>query len=206
MSTWASILGMGGGDAQIWSSGLTVTQGQTVLSPADWELYTRISATGAGATDPADDLTNYIARSYRRAAPFAAPTGRIAVGGSFATSGATRVAPVISAGTRTLLVSASGRGSLTFLGAANNNAGTKTQRWEIAVDGRVLLDASVANDYGFASIFVGRTTMNSSGTEGTYAWEDYSPIEFRRSLSIYVTPTATTNTSEYMAYRLRGLA
>lgn len=191
---------------RVWQSGMTVIQGERVISPLDWEEYRRTGVTGGGSTDPADDLANYFAITYRRAAPFPAPTSRISVSGSFASTGATRVAPVISAGTRTLLVSATGRGSLTFLAGANMNGGTRTQRWEITVDGRVLLDASVSNDYAFASIFVGRTTMNSSGNEGTYAWEDYSPIEFRRSLSVHVTPTATTNASDFMAYRLRGLA
>lgn len=206
MSTWAADLGMGGGDAQIWSSSLVVTQGQVVQSPADWEFYKRIAATGSGATDPANDLSNYVAASYRRTGSLAVPSGSFPTNTNFVTSGATRVAPTIGAGVRSLLVSATGRGSLTFLGASQPVGSGRPARWEVIIDGRVVLDQTITLPSGQATVIVGRTTMNSAGVEGIYAWEDYSPVEFRRSIEIYITPTLATSGGEYWAYRLRGLA
>lgn len=47
------------GAALLWVSGATVAQYAHVQSPADGQLYVRITATGSGATDPANDATNY---------------------------------------------------------------------------------------------------------------------------------------------------
>lgn len=66
MSDYSDFFGGGGGSAKLWASGMTVRKWQTVQSPLDGELYTRTAATGSGATDPADDITNYVAASYRR--------------------------------------------------------------------------------------------------------------------------------------------
>ncbi len=57
MSAASDVLGSG---AKPWVSGKTYKQGVVVLSPADnYQAYVRIGATGAGATDPASDTTNY---------------------------------------------------------------------------------------------------------------------------------------------------
>lgn len=57
MSAASDVLGSG---AKPWVSGKTYKQGAVVLSPADNnQAYVRIGATGAGATDPASDTTNY---------------------------------------------------------------------------------------------------------------------------------------------------
>lgn len=43
-----------------WEPNKPVKQGAVVLSPADnYQAYVRIGATGAGATDPASDTTNF---------------------------------------------------------------------------------------------------------------------------------------------------
>ena len=49
---------IGGGDPQYWVSGTTYALGKTVRSPADHQRYVRVVA-GAGATDPANDATNW---------------------------------------------------------------------------------------------------------------------------------------------------
>lgn len=206
MSMSYSQMFSGGASAPLWFSGMTVQKWQTIKSPLDGELYTRTAATGSGATDPANDLANYVAASYRRTGPLAVPPGTFSTSNAFVTYGATRSAPVISAGVRTLLVSATGRGSLTFLGASQSASGTRTARWEVLIDGRAVLDQSIGISVNQAFVVVGRTTMNSAGVEGVYAWEDYSPVEFRRSCEIYITPVIATAGSEYWAYRLRGLA
>lgn len=207
MSDYSDFFGGGGGSAKLWASGITVRKWQTVQSPLDGELYTRTSATGSGTTDPADDITNYVAASYRRIPSLAPPAGNFATSAQFATYGATRVSPVISAGVRTLLVSATGRGSLTFLGAAQVTGASRTTRWEVIADGRVLLDQSLTLGNAQGLAILGRTSMNSAAVEGVYTWEDSYPLEFRRSLSVYLTPViATTATTDYWAYRLRGLS
>lgn len=47
-----------GGAPQYWVSGTTYALGKTVRSPTDHQLYVRIVA-GVGATDPANDTTNW---------------------------------------------------------------------------------------------------------------------------------------------------
>ena len=58
-----TVLGM---RKRTWASGMTVRKNEIVKSPADNEDYERVTATGGGTVDPADDTTNYVARSYTR--------------------------------------------------------------------------------------------------------------------------------------------
>lgn len=206
MTTLANLLGSGG-DVPLWSAGATVQKWQTVRSPADGELYTRITATGGGTTDPADDLTNYVAASYRRSAVMSSFVPRVAsTNSSLYGTGATRVSPVISAGARTLLVSATGRGNLAFLGGSRATANTSNVRFEVIVDGRTILDTTPAIPPNSSSTLIGLSTIQGTANEA-YAWADSAPIEFRRSLSVYVTPSiASSGTVDFFAYMLRGLA
>lgn len=58
MNSLAQILG--GGKVPSWVSGRPYQQGQVVLSPADnYQPYVRVTAAGAGTTDPSADSTNY---------------------------------------------------------------------------------------------------------------------------------------------------
>ncbi len=207
MSTWAADLGMGGTDAQIWAPSLVVAQGQIVQSPVDWEFYKRISATGSGSTDPADDFINYVAASYVRTASLrSSALSPIGASSTFAQYGATVVNPSISAGVRTLIVSATGRGSVGFLGVSNFIGSSRTFRLELIIDGRALADNNVTLSNNQYILPIGRTSMNSAGNEGYYAWDDNYPINFRRSVSVYVTPTTAVSTSFYIAHNLRGMA
>lgn len=88
---------------RVWQSGMTVTQGERVISSLDWEEYRRIAATGGGTTDPADDLTNYNALTYRRVTGLGSPPTLVnnAQPGNFA-NGATKVlVGALAAGVRT---------------------------------------------------------------------------------------------------------
>ncbi|MBL8355529.1 MAG: hypothetical protein JNM01_11930 [Delftia acidovorans] len=191
MSTWAADLGMGGGDAQIWSSSLVVTQGQVVQSPADWEFYKRIAATGSGATDPADDTTNYIAASYRRtlALPSRAPFLTTAAGSYYAAN-LPATSPRISQGVRTLIFSATGRGVVGFFGIGCSNAGIL--RVEMIIDGRTVYDSNVTMQGDNGWTLIGRTV---NGVFASTNYPDYNALvdpyapEFRRSVAVYVTPT-----------------
>lgn len=205
MSTWPGNLGMGGGDAQMWSSGLTVSQGQTVRSPADFELYTRSAATGSGSTDPADDVANYFGASYERTTGILASNTTKGLGGTFSTIFATFTVaslPVVGAGVRTLAFSLSGRGVLSGL-AVTRGGSADTMRVELIVDGRTIYN--VVQSYGASAVWLGPGISfdTSSGVIGLTS----DAIQFRRSVAVYVTPTVTTGANAIQAaYRGRSLA
>lgn len=209
MTTLATILGMGG-DVPLWYSGMTVQKWQTVRSPADGELYTRSAATGTGATDPADDVTNYFAASFRRSAPITGFVPRILTSMSLSSyaQGATKVAPTINAGVRTLLLSATGRGNISFFGFFKTIAAALNLRVEIIADGRAIFDNTIAFPASancLCTIF-GMSTARADGIQEAYAWPDAFPIEFRRSLSVYLTPSAALTTNDTSLYLMRAQA
>ena len=57
MPTLTELLGVAG-SIPYWVNGTNYAQGKTVRSPTDHQLYVRIIA-GGGATDPANDTTNW---------------------------------------------------------------------------------------------------------------------------------------------------
>lgn len=196
-NTLAKILGQGGGGIDVWASGKTVQQYDYVISPADLEIYQRKTATGSGTTDPADDLTNYAAASYERtsALPLREPDVSSSGHGPTAQLQGLPIADMglITANTRTLALSLTGRGSLDALGFNVTQAGTC--RVEVLVDGRSVFDFSRAGNAasGLAWPIVG-LQMGA-----TTAMDFLSPVsnalEFRRSLQVYFTPNFTTATA-----------
>lgn len=203
----AKLMGQGGGgSAEPWSASAAVEQGALVLSPLDKEVYRRVSATGASSTDPADDLTNYVAASYTR-------TTAIQVGYFIQTNfpdqvrGVTKTAQTnIAQGARTQVLSVTGRGQLLHLGnyRTTTGSGIGGSRAEIWVDGRKIYEwEAVANAPHYASHLgavykVGDDVIVAPG----------APVVFRRSLVIWITPTyrAWTGSEEYVGYSLRAEA
>lgn len=193
MTTLAKLLGAGGANPEQWAASLVVPQGDLVLSPLDWEVYRRIAATGASATDPANDTTNYISASFERCAGLADRAGGVrGIGGTAGLAnygnGVTRTIPGnIAAGVRTQLLGLTGRGVLSFLGLYANN--TRTSRIEVLVDGRTVLDTNVV----FTAAAQTCTLLGSSGANGSwpefYAMPDAAGANFRRSCQVYVTVT-----------------
>lgn len=198
-NTLAKILGQGGGGIDVWASGKTIQQYDFVISPADLEIYQRKTATGSGTTDPADENppTNYIAASYERtsALPLREPDVSSSSHGPTSQLQGLPIADmgVITANTRTLALSLTGRGSLDALGFNVTQAGTC--RVEVLVDGRSVFDLSRAGNAssGMAWPIVG-LQMGA-----TTAMDFLSPVsnalEFRRSLQVYFTPNFTTTTA-----------
>ena len=185
-----------------WESGMVVETGEKVLSPLDKEVYRRVTATGGGAVDPADDIVNYNAASYERVTSIPAPTsisngaatpGDISSGGAtpadFA-NGSTKVLPgVIALGTRKLILALTGRGLLTYLGWQKATIGGG--RFELIVDGRSIFDGPIQSAVSDATIFVGSASI------GVLAGPVYRPsyyavpgpgIEYRRSVAVWFTP------------------
>ena len=120
------VFGGGGGAPKVWASGMTVAQYDYVVSPADKEVYQRITATGGGTTDPADDVTNYAARSYTRTVALQTPTNlqNQAAGDYYFANGATKTNPSLPASTRTKVLGLSGRGEVQFLGMLGGSSAT----------------------------------------------------------------------------------
>lgn len=198
----------GNGNVPLWYSGMEVQRWQTVRSPADGELYTCTAATGAGATDPADDTTNYVAISYRRTLSIANVSPRSSLNAStlFASNIPKTSPPSIGAGVRTLIFSASGRGVLGFFGFVAE--GTATWRVEIIIDGRTVHDNSLSIGTGNIYMPVGRTVFTKTAasveaTDGTAFADAYSP-EFRRSVAVYVTPATARTGAEKFAYLVQS--
>lgn len=200
----AKLMGQGGGgSAEIWSASASIEQGALVISPADKEVYRRVAATGTSSTDPADDLTNYVAASYTR-------TTAVPIGYTIPQSypdqvrGITKTAQTnITQGTRTQVLSVSGRGQLLHAGNYRqaNSGETAGSRLEIWVDGRKIGDweATAAGPHYVThlgnSAKVGDDVVVAPGT----------PVVFRRSLVLWLTPTyrAWTGSAEYVGYSLR---
>lgn len=190
---------------RVWASGMTVAQGERVISPLDWEEYRRTAATGGGSTDPADDLTNYIAASYERATGILASNTTKGLGGAFSSIfSAFTVAslPAVGAGVRTLAFSLSGRGTLSGL-AVTRGGSTDTMRVELIVDGRTIYN--VVQSYGPTQVWLGPGISFDTGSGVIGLTSD--AIQFRRSIAVYVTPTvATVANAIQAAYRGRSLS
>ena len=197
--------GMYGMDAPLWASGQVIPKWQSVLSPADGEVYRRVAATGSGAVDPADDTTNYRAVSFDRVTSITTPN---AISNGAATSadfanGATKVRTgTILAGTRTKILALTGRGSLTYLGW--QKAASGGGRFELLVDGLVIFDASIQTAANDATVLVGAPGL------GVIAGPAYRPayyaiqrpgVDFRRSVDVWFTPAgAGANAQSTLGY------
>ena len=191
---------------RIWTSGMTVAQGERVISALDWEEYRRIAATGGGTTDPADDLTNYNALTYRRVTGLGVQTSLVSSGQStnFA-NGATRVLiGIVAVGVRVEIFSATGRGSLAFLGFLKSANGGG--RFELEVDGRVVFDDSIQSGSSDVTIFVGAPGSGGSGPSPAFsAIAADVGVQFRRSVRIHYTPAGSATTGNAtLAYIMRS--
>lgn len=191
-----------------WASGMTVRKNEIVKSPADNEDYERITATGGGTTDPADDTTNYVARSYVRTVALNSLRLVAAASGGITNSlhGAAKVTlGAITVGTRTAVLDVTGRGALDFFGTAK--AATGTWRVEVIVDGRTVLDETVTTIAAQAQLVVGSSVSTGSGYVADTALPSPVPVQFRRSLQLYVTPVTTASVSTTgAAYIIRSEA
>lgn len=200
MTLLTEIIG-GGSSLKVWVSGQTVKQYAYVISPLDGEIYQRKTATGSGAVDPADDVTNYFAASFTRCgAMFVKPTASFLGNGGTANNssyayGIPRVQPgVVSINTRTLIYSQTGRGALTFFGIYVS--GARTLRVEVIIDGRSVHDTSYASTAInqvctlLGNVASGTVPGGASASIEAFGYQDSLGPLFRRSLQIYVTGTA----------------
>lgn len=186
-----------------WASGMTVRKHQSVISPADGEEYRRITATGGGTTDPADDVTNYVARSYVRTVALPAVSQLFPSGG---VSGAiSTTVGAISTNVRTSVLNITGRGALSYLGFVKDVTGSGS-RVEIICDGRNIYNVagSSAPSSGYLMLVLGSPIADPAvpGITGLVAVESTAPVQFRRSLQVYVTalsaPAASTSKLGYI--------
>jgi len=191
-----------------WASGMTVRKNEIVKSPADNEDYERITATGGGTTDPADDITNYVARSYVRTAalPGGGSVGS-AIGGIIANiyEGSTRsTIATTTVGTRVNALSISGRGSIDFFAYSKNAGGSA--RVEIIADGRTLLDETVATSSLSTLLYIGGAQYGGA-SKSEQALPVRDGLVFKRSFAVYVTAVSTAaGTGGGIAYIARGEA
>ena len=198
----------------LWVSGMTVAKWQEVRSPLDGEVYRRKTA-GAGATDPAADMTNYLAVSYQRPTAITnawSGGGAAMSGGSYYPPGSGNAmvsSPALSAGVRQVVLSVSGKGTLQVAGIHIPPAASGvTIRLEVIVDGRPIFDAT--NNFAFsgsASYFVFAAGWPIfDPTNGVYIITP-SAFEFVRTLEIAVTASAARPANAVYnnyAYTLRG--
>lgn len=191
-----------------WVSGMTVRKYEVVISPADNEEYKRITVTGGGTTDPADDTTNYVAVSYERTAALTdvAPITRSGMTFSNIGLGATQTTlPAIGVSARTSILSVTGRGCIDYFAFMKSAGGTS--RIEIVCDGRTILDNSSTYTTGTALLAIGQPDNGDVSYPMTLAKFDPKGVEFRRSLQVYLTNTVTSSTtSAGIAYHLRSQA
>lgn len=178
----------------LWASGAAQQPaGQWVTSPADKEIYQRIAATNSSTTDPADDVTNYVARSYMRVTSlqksrvFATTVG---VGASGPAGATAALAGAIAVGARTLALNITGRGSVSYLAAFKDASGSL--RTEILVDGRTLIDDTPSLGTGTGALFLGSPVYDSTTTRDSIYIAGPIPnaLQFRRSLQVYLTASS----------------
>ena len=199
-AVYSTVLGL---RKRTWASGMTVRKNEIVKSPADNEDYERITATGAGTTDPADDTTNYVARSYTRTIALPA-TSQLFPNGLMSGAISTTVGG-ISTNVRTSVLNITGRGALSYLGFMKDVTGSSA-RVEIICDGRNIYNVagSSAPSPGYLILVLGSPIADPavSGINGLIAVESTAPVQFRRSLQIYVTalgaPAASTSKLGYI--------
>lgn len=200
MSTLAKLMGAGGGLAEMWTAARVVQLGELVVSPLDLEVYRRKTATGSGATDPADDLTNYIAVSYVRSTALPLKTSAWAAPGATNSAhyafGITKTTPgAIATGVRTQILGLTGRGGVGFIGFFAN-AASATFRIEVICDGRTIYDATSALGVNYASMtllgitFPGTPPGAPGVSQDGFGSPDTNGPRFRRSFQVYLTPTA----------------
>ena len=173
------------GSATPWVSGMTVRKNQIVKSPADNEEYERITATGSGTTDPADDVTNYVARSYVRVSALAPG---ILVGAASFIGSSKSATGSIAQGVRTSALSITGRGSIGFLAATKNATGTF--RVEVIADGLTIMDETQTMTSSNSILCVGSPVWDGASASAS-AIRQSSGIVFRRSLQVYLTAVTT---------------
>ncbi len=192
--------------APLWRSGETVQQWDYRKSPLDGEIYQRKSATGAGATDPADDVTNYNSVSWNRPS---AIVNRFSSGGVLAQANGSNVfpsplvifAPAVTANARTLITSVSGKGVIEFFVAGVNggwiSGGTTSFHVELIVDGRTIFNAQAAASSNGVWNLMGVVGGLLDDPTGQYFAYRAMPgcIEFARSFQIYVTVGKSFNAS-----------
>jgi hypothetical protein len=193
----------------LWVSGAAQQAAwQWVTSPADKEVYQRNAATTGSTTDPADDVTNYVARSYERtvALQAAALAASGATPGQIATNATKSTFGALAVGTRTSVLSVTGRGALGYLMLWKGATGTT--RVEIEVDGRNVLDQTDTYTASVALIALGYAATPGDGTNAVRtAVPDPAGVHFRRSLQVWVTNTATvSHASAFVAHHLRSVA
>lgn len=179
-ATYSAVLGL---RKRTWVSGMTVRKNEVVKSPADNEDYERITATGSGTTDPANDVTNYVARSYVRTTSITAPLAEI---DGVAPKGATSsIIGIRSIGVRTIALSITGRGSLEFLTAQKAAGGS--MRTEIIADGITVLNQDGSYSNTKSRIYIGAVGYDGASAVGV-AIRQTNGLSFRRTLEVYLTP------------------
>jgi hypothetical protein len=196
--------------AKPWVSGKTYKQRAYVISLLDDEVYIHKTASVGGTTDPADDTTNYRPVSYTRtlALPSADMISGVSSNPALCFAGATRnIVGALAVGARTNVLSVSGRGAIDYLAYHKSAAGSA--RVEVIVDGITVLDRTDAT-YATTAAFLG-IGQSSAGSAASNALAearlDPNGVQFRRSLNIWVTNTATVGAaSASVAYHLQSIA
>jgi hypothetical protein len=195
--------------AKPWVSGKTYKRRSYVISLLDDEVYIRKTADGSGTTDPADDPTNYRPVSYTRT--LALPSADVVAAGTAGAStfnGATKnVVGALAVGARTNVLSITGRGAIDYL--AYHKASTGSARVEVIVDGIVVMDRTDATYSTTAALLaIGQVSAGASTSNAmNEARLDPSGVNFRRSLNVWVTNTATVGGgSATVAYHLQSIA
>ncbi|QPR34464.1 hypothetical protein I6G96_26685 [Delftia acidovorans] len=205
MNTLSSLLGQGGGNWPLWSPTRIVLQDQIVRSPLDHELYSRVAATGSSATDPADDIVNYKAESYKRWTAIVCDAELRNPAGSFAVGTKKINTPAAAVNVRTLVLEMIGRGMVDFMAVMRGGAGP--MRTELVIDGRTIYDDTKTWSGAVQwSTFLGNVTMNGSSQLDTPI-DAATPIEFKRHLRLYMTPsTSSFSGPGQVAYKQRSQA
>lgn len=124
-----------GASAPAWTSGKTYYPGDVLKSPADnYMPYVRVTAAGAGATDPASDSTNY--KPFGARAIKSIQRGTISIGGGDA----------VIVGTATISAVNTAKSQLRHMGSVSGGALTDVVRLALTNATTVTASRSTAWD------------------------------------------------------------
>lgn len=201
---------LGGSDTSIQARAQLVNGAGSISYTGDGVsgVYARRLQLASDAIDPADDVTNYVARSYERTDAIlgAAMLAAAATGISSFCIGATKsIYGALGVGARTSVLSVTGRGCLDYLVLSKGASGT--QRIEVIVDGRTVLDRTDTHSSSTYLMALGMASANGGSNSFVEARFDPAGVQFRRALQIYVTNVTTDSAAAAgIAYHLRSVA
>lgn len=185
VKTIPEILGLSSSVTPAWVAGFH-RRGEVSMSTVDGEIYQKITADSNDTTDPANDTTNYLSRSYQRTTSFEDTSYRPPQNGVLR---GTTFGSTLTLNTRTRVLNLTGRGKLTMLILRCSSVnGQVNLRYEVLVDGRSILDLSTSDSGSRGPVLLAAFSGFDSSSNPLLVPSPVG-VQFRRGVEVYFTLT-----------------